>query len=103
TTFSSANLQTVWHFEGFDVAAGKTTAMVIPTLPMAATNESFFVGFGAALEGSFSRGPTAPDDVRLLSNLVDAQAATAAARQASYDAALRIENPDFHSPNTIDC
>jgi len=33
----------------------------------------------------------------------DGSAATPQARQDAFDAMLRIENPNFHSANTIDC
>ncbi len=103
TTFTSANLQTVWHFQGFDIANGKPTDMVIPTLPAETTSVSFFAGFARTLGGGFTPETTSKDDMALLANLDKAKAATAADRQAAFDAALRIENPDMHSPNTIDC
>jgi hypothetical protein len=103
TTFLSQNLATKWTFEGFDVASNKTTPMVIPTLPNNSTSDMFFVGFGADFAGGFTPETNAKDDMQLLGNLANAQKATKAQQQAAVDAALRIENPDFHSPNTIDC
>jgi hypothetical protein len=41
--------------------------------------------------------------MQLLGNLERAQQAPRAEQQAAFDAALRIENPDKHSPETIDC
>jgi hypothetical protein len=107
THFQSGNLQTTWSFAGFDVATSgstaKSTAMVVPTLPNKATGVEFFEGFAAQLAGGFTPETTSADDIALLVNFTNAQAATAKARKAAYDAALRIENPDFHNPNTIDC
>jgi len=93
----------VWAFSGFDIASGKTTAMVIPTLPAKATAGSFFAGFSASLSGGFTPATTSTDNVTLLVNLDNAKKAKAADIQNAYDSSLRIENPGFHSPNTIDC
>lgn len=41
--------------------------------------------------------------MQLLGNLATAKAASKTAQQAAFDAALRIENPTKHSPDTIDC
>jgi hypothetical protein len=103
TAFISKNLQTSWDFFGFDVAGGTTKPMVIPTLPKQTTRVNFFAGFGAPIAGGFSPATTSKDDVSVLVNVDTATKASADARQAAYDAALRIENPGFHSPNTIDC
>lgn len=103
TMFKSANLQTVWHFAGFDVAEGKGTAMEIPTLPAGTTSETYFAGFSAHLGGDFSPATTSPDDMQLLGNYAKAKDAAKADQQAALDAAFAIQNPDKHSPNTIDC
>ena len=103
THFQSSNLQTVWGFSGFDVNGSTATPMVIPNLPSHATTVSFFQGFASPMNGSFSAESSAKDSVSLLVNADKAKAATKAQQQATYDAALRIENPGFHSPNTIDC
>lgn len=103
THFQSSNLQTVWNFSGFDVNGQTATPMVIPNLPNHATTVGFFQGFAAPMNGGFTPESTAKDSVTLLANATNAKAASKSARQASYDAALRIENPGFHSPNTIDC
>jgi hypothetical protein len=44
-----------------------------------------------------------PDDMHVLADYPSAQQVSVADLQSAYDAALRIENPGFHSPNTIDC
>jgi hypothetical protein len=91
-----------WFFSGFDIAKGAHTPMVIPTLPSNTTSESFS-NFSSTLEGLFSPTTTASDNMQLLANTTNAAAATPEARKAAFDAALRIENPGFHTPNTIDC
>ena len=103
THFQSSNLQTVWNFSGFDVTGTTTKAMVIPTLPDSATGVGFFQGFASPMKGGFTPESTHADSVAILANVDKARAATATARQKAYDGALRIENPAFHSPNTIDC
>jgi hypothetical protein len=103
THFMGANLSTEWTFEGFDVAKGKATPMVIPTLPGSATSVTFFAGFSAPIAGGFTPATTSDDDVSVLVNVDDANSATPALRQAAFNAALRIQNPGFESPNTIDC
>lgn len=103
TEFQQSNLDTVWTFAGFDIAKGKTTKMVIPSLPGSATSVEFFIGFGAGFAGGFTPATNAQDDMQLLGNTANATKASKADQQAAFDAALRIQNPDFHSPNTIDC
>ena len=104
THFQSSNLQTVWNFSGFDVTGASTTKpMVIPTLPSSSTTVGFFQGFASPMNGGFTPESKHADAVTILANAEKARAATATARKKAYDGALRIENPNFHSPNTIDC
>ena len=46
---------------------------------------------------------TSKDDIRLLLDGSQVEAASQEQLATAYDAALRIENPNFNSPNTIDC
>jgi hypothetical protein len=103
THFQSSNLQTVWGFSGFDIASGKATPMVIPSLPTNTISVSFFAGFAAPIAGGFTPETKSTDDVAVLANITNAKAATKTVAQAAFDATLRIENPGMHSPNTIDC
>jgi len=105
TTFRPGNLATRWDFSGFDVTGATTKAMVIPTLPDHGTGDSFFGGFAQDLAGGFNPPSTAApkDNMQLLGNLEKAKAASKADQQAAFDAALRILNPNMHSPDTIDC
>jgi len=63
THFQSSNLQTVWGFSGFDIASGKATPMVIPSLPANTTSVSFFAGFAAPIAGGFTPETQSADDV----------------------------------------
>jgi hypothetical protein len=104
THFQSSNLQTVWNFSGFDVTGTSTTKpMVIPTLPNSSTTVGFFEGFSKPMKGGFTPESMHADSVTILANVDKAKAASATARKKAYNGALRIENPNFHSPNTIDC
>jgi hypothetical protein len=103
TKFTPGNLNTRWDFAGFTVKDGHFTPMDIPTLAPHTTDVSFFAGFGIEFEGGFIPETTAADDMQLLGNVAKAQQATPAAQHAAVDAALRILNPNKHSPETIDC
>lgn len=105
TAFTSPGGFQLWLFNGFDIDAnGKSTPMVIPTLPNATTTVSFATGGLEGFdEGAFNPATTSADDIGLLTDVTKAKAAPEAAQKAAFDAALRIANPDFHSPDTIDC
>jgi hypothetical protein len=91
-----------WDFEGFDVSGGSITPMSIPNTRAPVTTVSLLATTGP-LEASFSQPTTTGDDISLLASAGHAAGATTTARRAAFDAALRIENPAFHSPKTIDC
>ena len=103
TRIQVGNANRTWIFSGFDVASGTITSMRIPKVPGDATRVTFFQGFADDLEGQFNPVTIAKDDMQLLGNVVEAQDATKAVQQAAFDSALRIENPNKHSPDTIDC
>lgn len=104
TVLKPGNLATRWDFSGFDVRGNGTERMVIPTLPDHGTSDSFFAGFAQDLAGGFNPETTSrTDDMQLLGNLEKARAASHDKQQAAFDAALRILNPNKHSPDTIDC
>jgi len=92
-----------WNFHGFDVATDVATPIAIPTLAGGAVNVNLPSTATEPLYASFQPETVAPDDIQVLANYPLALAAGAADRQRAYDAALRIENPNVHSPNTIDC
>jgi hypothetical protein len=91
-----------WELNGFNISAGSATAMDIASLPAGTTDVGLGVGL-QPLATSFSPETTSADNISLIANYTQAMQASAADRQASYDAALRIENPLDNSPNTIDC
>jgi hypothetical protein len=103
THLASGNLQTNWFFAGFDVANGKTTPMDVAGLAAHTQTVSFFAGFAPPMSGGFSAPTKTADDISLLVNVDKAKAASKPAAKVAFEAALRIQNPDFHSPNTIDC
>ena len=107
TQFAPSGLDTTWNFSGFDVK--KNAAMKIPTLPAADdTHVAFFSGFTPGqLSGDPAFTPAskapAPDNMQDLGNRQRADAAGAAGRKRAFDALLRIEHPDLHTPDTTDC
>jgi hypothetical protein len=103
TRIQVGNGNRTWIFSGFDVAADKTTSMIIPKVPGDATQVTFFQGFADDLEGQFNPATNSNDDMQLLGNVNEAQDSAKEAQKAAFDSALRIENPNKHSPNTIDC
>lgn len=103
TAFTPTSAAFRWDFFGFDVRDGALVPMVIPALQAGTTNVAFFAGFGNDFGGRFAPATTATDDMQLLGNLERARQASRAAQQAAVDAALRIENPNKHSADTIDC
>jgi hypothetical protein len=95
-----------WRFGGFDVIGGQLERMHIVTLggePTQQTFENFDLAGLKYLEAA-ARPSTYADDV--LAPFFDSDEAIASPpdeQLSAYDAALRIENPDLHSPDTIDC
>jgi len=107
TQFTPSGLDTTWNFSGFDVQ--KNAAMKIPTLPASDdTHVAFFAGFTPGqLSGDpafvpVSKAP-AQDNMQDLGNQQRANAATPESRARAFNALLRIEHPDLHTPDTVDC
>ena len=107
TQFAPSGLDTTWNFSGFDVK--KNAAMKIPTLPASDdTHVAFFAGF---TPGQLSGDPAfvpvskAPpqDNMQDLGNQLRAAAAGPEGRARAFNALLRIEHPDLHTPDTVDC
>lgn len=111
TQFTSTAFGRAWTFSSAELAGGRATASVIPALPAGSTAVSFFAGrdgeLGADVQGAptFAPRTTAPrrDDMQLLGNVEHALHASVVDRRAALDAAVRIEDPGLHSPNTTDC
>lgn len=94
---------TSWNFAASDVVSGKTTVDQIATLPNDAVEQTVSLGTAPTdlIQLGFLQTTTSDNVLPLISAVV--QDDTDAVRQAAFDSALRIENPNFHSPNTIDC
>jgi hypothetical protein len=106
TKMSASQPGFAWEFSGFDVldARAKTiTAMKVPTLPGAATEQTFFRGFAVEMEGTFTPSTAGSDDFTPLADVQRASQLDAAARATAFGALVRSENPSRHSPDTIDC
>jgi hypothetical protein len=102
TVLTSGNLQTKWFFRGFDVANGRSAPMKIPHIG----NPGLEVAVTSGIASSELRGRLMPETSHAdnISTLLDSTAsASQAKRQAAFDATLRIDNPNTHSPETIDC
>jgi len=91
-----------WEMHGFDVKNGVETAIEVPTLPPATTNDSLNAATNP-LEAQPSPATSSADNFALLASASMAMAAAPAARQAAFDAALRVENPMKNTADSIDC
>jgi hypothetical protein len=107
TQFAPSGLDTTWNFSAFDVEKNETKS--IPTLSAGDDQHvAFFAGFTPnELEGDpafvpVSRAPAA-DNMQALGNRLTAAAASADVRKRAFGAMLRLEDPNVHSPETIDC
>lgn len=96
-------LQSAWRFGGFDHKPAGWERIQIPTTMT--TEQELLGGFPNAgeLAGSTTTPGTSGDDVRLLINSTSANLANDAARRTAFGAALRIEHPAKHTPDTVDC
>ena len=107
TKLSASNAGFAWLFSGFDVGSTTSpptvTPMAIATLTPPANSQSFFRGFGSEVHGNFTPTTTSADDLTSLANVQSAMQLAPAARAAAFAALVRIENPAFNSPDTIDC
>jgi hypothetical protein len=96
--------QEQWKFGGFDVAGSRVTAMKIATMGNETIQTVANPGFGASLfRLTVTPRPLASDNISILFQGQEAIGRPKAEVQKAYDAALRIENPGKHSPDTMDC
>jgi hypothetical protein len=91
-----------WPFQGFDVHAGALTPIAIAGAPPATVQMSLDVE-SPPFRGFPSPTTTSTDAITVLESSDSAQHADRPTLDAAFGAALRIENPHDHSPNTIDC
>jgi hypothetical protein len=95
--------QTQWHFAADDITDGKLVTS--PVFGIAGPGDSESIGLGVAPTGLISLNvpaTTTSDDISPLLS-PNSQTFSDDQRNAALNAALRIQNPNFHSPNTIDC
>lgn len=92
-----------WTFSGIDRVDDNWTSMV---LPMTGDHDEQHVlsdgGLGP-IRANMTPGSESPDSFQLLLDDSAARAASRAELQDAFDAAARVENPNFHDPGTIDC
>lgn len=94
-----------WRFGGFDIQDGVLVPMEIPGLP--GTYEQSFIN--ADPTGTFfdrasvSPESTSADDFSLFLYPGKVAVSTTEEQAAAFGALLRVENPERHSPATIDC
>jgi hypothetical protein len=98
-----ASVDQFWLLRGQLVDGTTLSPISIATFPAGTVNMTLDAQSTAPLASRAAPAPTGPDDISALMSMNGATAATAAMRQAAFDAALRIENPRFHTPDTIDC
>jgi hypothetical protein len=94
--------QPLWHFGAFDMKSGRAVASPIPTLGTTTLQSVSTPGFGG-MQATITPAPRAEKALPLLFSSFEMQAAKDDAVKASIGAALRVDNPGMHSPNTVDC
>lgn len=93
-----------WFFGGYDIDNGELIPIDIPLIHAEEEKFSNQDLEGKSFENAFIFPPSpAEDDLTLFFDPTQAEAADEPSRLAAYDAALRIENPENNSPDTIDC
>jgi len=90
-----------WTFTSFDTL-GTPAPRPIPTIANG-PNEMTLTTDLAPLIATSDPATSAHDNLAVLANMTMATSASSGTREAALDAALRIESPTFHSPETIDC
>jgi hypothetical protein len=91
-----------WDMHGFSVVADVETPLQIGSLGSGTIDMSISAST-EPLEAQLEPVTDGSDNLTLLASASEAGSASSAQRQAAFDAALRIENPNDNSPNTIDC
>ena len=91
--------QPLWKFGGFDIAGARHTKMKVASMGEIA--EQSFSTLGR--NGQSTPAIQSPDDLSLFFRASSAQSATPAAVKKAFTAALRVQNPSMHSPDTVDC
>lgn len=94
---------TTWTFGVLDKVNGVYQPGTIATTR--ARQQSLTTTFGAPghLAATVDPATTHADDLTLLLDTAEAMRATPEARQRAFAAALRVQSPRVHTPDTIDC
>ena len=94
---------TTWTFGLLDKVGGTYQPMTIATT--GSRQQSLTTTFGPPghLSASVEHATTHADDLTLLLDTAEAMRATPEARQRAFAAALRVQSPRVHTPDTIDC
>lgn len=92
-----------WSFGILENQSGSYRLASIATIARPGQSLSNALAFGGDLSATVDPATSHADNLTLLLDTNRAKAAAAADRQAAFDAALRIENPLRHTPDTIDC
>jgi hypothetical protein len=105
TFFRRTNVRRgTWKFGMVNKVGAAFERGAIITLPAASSQEQTFVNESLGEDLQAKPIETShPDNLSFLLNTLSAKSASEADRQKAFDAALRIENPVHHSPDTIDC
>ncbi|MBX3269573.1 MAG: hypothetical protein KF729_04900 [Sandaracinaceae bacterium] len=92
-----------WRFGGVEVVAGAPSTL--PLVGLATPSDTLTLDMSVVGGGLYTTSPALDgvDDATLLFDLESAASAGADAQRAAWVAALRIESPDRHSPETADC
>lgn len=96
-------MEPAWLFGGFDRKGTGFVRLLIPTTTT--SEQALLAGFPNAgeLAGSVPTPSSSSDDLRTLLSSAAANLADETLRRSAFGAALRIENPNRHTPDTIDC
>ena len=89
-----------WKFAGFEIKDGATRALDVFDLPPGTKEQTVHETPG---KKSMNPPSGSPDSFLALLNPDTAQALSPADQIALLGALLRVENPDLHSPENIDC
>lgn len=106
TTMSTLVGGDKWEFRGFNIVDGKPVDIVIPRTG-GATQQSYFVSLLSDRDytnGKLGPAPMGTDNInRMLRDSRTLVIHDAGTLQNLAESVVRIENPDIHSPESMDC
>ncbi len=92
-----------WSFGILENQGGSYRLATIATIARPGQSVSNALAFGGDLSATVDPATSHADNLTLLLDTNKAKSAAPALQQAAFDAALRIESPLRHTPDTIDC